>query len=118
MDQRAQQPAPPTAAPDEPPPTLRLDSLVAPLLGMTFELRRGYEQQARLLTDLQHEIDVVRLSTTPFPRRRQGVDNLEHHFRELARASDDAEELLKSIRAAFDNIHQEAHDIEKRQRNL
>jgi hypothetical protein len=113
-----QPPAPPTAAPEEPQPTLRLDTLVAPLLGMTFELRRVYEQKARLLTELQREIDVVRLSSTPFPRRRQGVDNLEHHFRELAKASDDAEELLKSIRAAFDTIHQEAHDIEKQQRNL
>jgi hypothetical protein len=118
MAQRSQPPAPPTAAPEEPPPTLRLDALVAPLLGMTFELRRCYESQARLLTELQHEIDVVRLTSTPFPRRRQGVDNLEHHFRELAKASSDAEELLTSIRATFDSIHEEAHDIEKRQRNL
>jgi hypothetical protein len=109
-------PAPPTSAPEEPPPTLRFDSLVAPLLGKTFELRRAYEQNARILTDLQHEIDIVRLASTPFPRRRQGVDNLEHHFRQLAKAADDAEALLKAIRAEFDHIHQEAHNIEKQQR--
>jgi hypothetical protein len=97
---------------------LRLDALLAPLLGETFALRRAYEHKARLLTELQHEIDVVRLSNTPFPRRRQGIENLEHHFRELAKASDDAAALLKAIRTTFDAIHQETHDIEKRQRDL
>ena len=42
---------------------------------------------------------ILRLSSTPFPRRRQGIDNLEHHFRELAKAADDAAELLKAIRS-------------------
>jgi hypothetical protein len=111
-------PAPPTSAPEEPPPTLNLAALVAPLLGRTFELRRLYEQEQRLLTDLQHEIDIVQYSTTPFPRRRQGIDNLEHHFRELAKATEEATERLKAIRAEFDGIHQNAHDIEKQQRNL
>jgi hypothetical protein len=97
---------------------LRLDALVAPLLGMTFDLRRAYEQKARLLTELQHEIDIVRLSSTPFPRRRQGMENLEHQLRELAKASDDAETLLTSLRTTFYDVHQEAHDIEKRQREL
>lgn len=95
-----------------------LAALVAPLLGRTFELRRAYEQTQRVLTDLQHEIDVVRISATPFPRRRQGMDNLEHHFRELAKAADDAAELLKAIRNEFDAVHHQAHDIEKQQREL
>jgi hypothetical protein len=95
---------------------LNLAALVAPLLGRTFELRRAYEQKQRLLTELQHEIDIVRTSSTPFPRRRQGIDNLEHHFRELAKAADDAAELLKAIRTEFDGVHHEAHDIEKQQR--
>ena len=109
-------PAPQTSAPDEPPPRLDLAALVAPLLGRTFELRRAYEQTQRLLTELQHEIDVVRLSSTPFPRRRQGIDNLEHHFREVAKAADDAAELLKGIRSEFDAVHHEAHEVEKQQR--
>jgi hypothetical protein len=111
-------PSPPTSAPDEPPPTLNLATLVAPLLGRTFELRRAYERKQRLLTELQHEIDIVRTPSTPFPRRRQGIDNLEHHFRELAKAADDAAELLRAIRAEFDGVHHEAHDIEKKQREL
>ena len=111
-------PSPPTSAPDEPPPTLNLAALVAPLLGRTFELRRAYEQKQRVLTELQHEIDIVQLSSTPFPRRRQGMDNLEHHFRELAKAAEDAAELLKAIRTEFDAVHHEAHDIEKQQREL
>jgi len=113
-----QPPAPPTSAPDEPPPTLNFAALIAPLLGKTFELRRAYEKEARLLTELQHEIDIVRMPGTPFPRRRQGIDNLEHHFRELAKAADDAEELLKALRSEFDVAHQQAHDIEKQQREL
>ena len=111
-------PAPPTSAPDEPPPTLNLAALVAPLLGRTFELRRAYEQKQRVLTELQHEIDIVQFSSTPFPRRRQGIDNLEHHFRELAKAQEDAVALLKAIREEFDLVHHEAHDIEKKQRKL
>ena len=59
-----------------------------------------------------------RFESTPFPRRRQGIENLEHHFRELAKAEDDAEELLKAIRADFDAVHQQAHSIEKQQRKL
>ena len=97
---------------------MNLATLVAPLLGRTFELRRVYEQKQRVLTELQHEIDIVQLSSTPFPRRRQGMDNLEHHFRELAKAADDAAELLKAIRTEFDAVHHEAHDIEKQQREL
>jgi len=92
--------------------------MVAPLLGKTFALRRAYENKQRLLTELQHEIDIVRMDGTPFPRRRQGMDNLALHFRELAKAASDAEELLNAIRAEFDAIHQETHDIEKRQRGL
>jgi hypothetical protein len=91
---------------------------VAPLLGRTFDLRRAYEQKQRLLTELQHEIDIVRMTGTPFPRRRQGIENLEHHFRELAKADDDAEALLKEIRTQFDDIHKQAHEIEKQQREL
>jgi hypothetical protein len=90
--------------------------MVAPLLGETFELRRVYEEKLRLLTELQREIDVVRSAGTPFPRRRQGMENLEHHFRELAKSTGDAEELLKKIRAQFDAIHHESHEIEKEQR--
>jgi len=97
---------------------LNLDSMVAPLLGRTFALRRAYEEKQRVLTELQHEIDVVRMTGTPFPRRRQGLDNLEHHFRELAKAADDANELLKAIRTEFDTIHQEMHAIERQQREL
>ena len=97
-------------------PSLNLGALVAPLLGKTFELRRAYEAKLRLLTDLQHEIDIVRASDTPFPRRRQGMENLEHHFRALAKATGDAEELLKKIREEFTDIHQESHEIEKEQR--
>jgi chromosome segregation ATPase len=92
--------------------------MVAPLLGRTFALRRAYEEKQRVLTELQHEIDVVRMTGTPFPRRRQGLDNLEHHFRELAKAADDANELLKAIRTEFDTIHQEMHAIERQQREL
>lgn len=111
-------PAPPTSAPDEPPPALNLHILIAPLLGKTFELRRAFQRQESLLTDLQHEIEVVRTSDTPFPRRRQGMDNLEHHFRQLAKAADDAEQLFKAIRTAFDGIHHDVHAIEKQQRQL
>jgi hypothetical protein len=111
-------PSPPTAAPQEPPPALDLAGLVAPLLGRTFELRRAYEHTARLLTELQHEIDTIRLRETPFPRRRQGLENLEHHFRELAKASADGEALLNAVRADFDAVHQDVHDIEKKQRDL
>ncbi|HEY3045680.1 MAG TPA: hypothetical protein VGJ39_16740 [Vicinamibacterales bacterium] len=100
----------------EPPRALNLAALVAPLLGKTFELRRAYEAKLRLLTDLQHEIDVVRSADTPFPRRRQGMENLEHHFRALAKATGDAEELLEKIRAEFTDIHHESHEIEKEQR--
>jgi hypothetical protein len=114
----SQPPSPPTSAPEEPAPQLDLEALVAPLLGKTFELRRAYEHKQRVLTELQHEIDVVRMSTTPFARRRQGIDNLEHHFRELAKAAEDAEELFKAIRNEFDGVHQEAHEIERRQRQL
>ena len=92
--------------------------MVAPLLGRTFDLRRAYEEKQRLLTELQHEIDVVRMAGTPFPRRRQGLDNLEHHFRQLAKAADDANELLKTIRTEFDAVHQEMHAIERQQREL
>ena len=92
------------------------ETLVAPLVGRTFELRRAYEQKLRILTDLQHEIDVVRSHQTPFPRRRQGFENLEHNFRELAKSSKDASDLLKKIRAQFDQIHEEAHEMEKEQR--
>ena len=81
-------------------------------------MRRAYEEKQRVLTELQHEIDVVRMTGTPFPRRRQGLDNLEHHFRELAKAADDANELLKAIRTEFDTIHQEMHAIERQQREL
>jgi hypothetical protein len=97
-------------------PTLDLAALVAPLLGKTFALRRAYEEKLRLLTELQHEIDIVRSSSTPFPRRRQGMENLEHHFRTLAKATADAGDLLKQIRAEFDGILQESHEIEKEQR--
>jgi hypothetical protein len=113
-----QPPAPPTSAPVEPAPTLNLETLIAPLLGKTFELRRAFEHRERLLTELQHEIDIVRMSGTPFPRRRQGIENLEHHFRELAKAADDADELLKAIRQEFDRVHQEMHEVEKQQREL
>ena len=111
----------PTNDPEQPatsdaPPVLNLGALVGPLLGKTFELRRAYEAKLRLLTDLQHEIDVVRASDTPFPRRRQGMENLEHHFRGLAKATGDAEELLTKIRAEFTDIHHESHEIEKEQR--
>jgi hypothetical protein len=92
--------------------------MVAPLLGRTFALRRAYEEKQRLLTELQHEIDIVRMTDTPFPRRRQGFDNLEHHFRQLAKAADDASELLKAIRTEFDAVHQEMHAIERQQREL
>jgi len=92
--------------------------MVAPLLGRTFALRRAYEEKQRVLTELQHEIDIVRMTGTPFPRRRQGLDNLEHHFRELAKAADDANELLKAIRTEFDTVHQEMHAIERQQREL
>jgi hypothetical protein len=111
-------PSPPTSGPDEPPPTLNLVVLVSPLLGRTFQLRRAYEQQERVLTELQHEIDIVRTESTSFPRRRQGLENLEHHFRELAKATDDAAGLLKAIRSEFDAVHQEMHAIEKQQRDL
>jgi hypothetical protein len=107
---------PDRAATPDAPPVLNLEALVAPLLGKTFELRRAYEAKLRLLTDLQHEIDVVRSSDTPFPRRRQGMENLEHHFRGLAKATGDAEELLKTIRAEFTDIHHKSHEIEKEQR--
>ena len=90
--------------------------MVAPLLGQTFELRRAYEEKLWLLTELQHEIDVVRSAGTPFPRRRQGMENLEHHFRKLAKSTEDAEELLNKIRAQFDAIHHHSHEIEKEQR--
>ena len=95
---------------------VNLAEMVAPLLGETFELRRAYEEKLRLLTELQHEIDVVRSARTPFPRRRQGMENLEHHFRQLAKSTDDAEELLNKIREQFGNIHQKSHEIEKEQR--
>jgi hypothetical protein len=111
-------PAPPTVAPEEPPPTLNLAALIAPLLGRTFELRRAYEHESRLLTDLQHEIDVIRMSSTPFPRRRQGIENLEHHFQQLAKATEDAQQLLQAIRQEFDAVHGETHEIEKQQRQL
>jgi hypothetical protein len=97
---------------------LSLEVLVAPLLGRTFALRRAYEHAQRVLTELQHEIDTVRMANTPFPNRRQGLENLEHHFRELAKAGDDANELLKAIRKEFDGVHQEIHAIEKQQREL
>ena len=97
-------------------PTLDLSALVAPLLGKTFALRRAYEEKLRLLTELQHEIEIVRSSGTPFPRRRQGMENLEHHFRNLAKASADAGELLEHIRAEFNGILQKSHQIEKVQR--
>jgi hypothetical protein len=92
--------------------------MVAPLLGRTFALRRAYEEKQRLLTELQHEIDIVRMTNTPFPRRRQGLDNLEHHFRQLAKAADDANELMKAIRTEFDAVHQEMYAIERQQREL
>jgi hypothetical protein len=103
-------------APVSPDASKSHETLVAPLVGRTFELRRAYEQKLRILTDLQHEIDVVRSHQTPFPRRRQGFENLEHNFRELAKASKDASDLLKKIRAQFDQIHEEAHEMEKEQR--
>ena len=106
----------PDQAASDAPPSLNLAALVAPLLGKTFELRRAYEEKLRLLTELQHEIDIVRSSGTPFPRRRQGMENLEHHFRELAKATGDASELLDKIRAEFNEIHHESHEIEKEQR--
>jgi hypothetical protein len=96
--------------------TLNLAEMVAPLLGETFELRRAYEEKLRLLTELQHEIDVVRSARTPFPRRRQGMENLEHHFRQLAKSTDDAKEMLNKIREKFGEIHHESHAIEKEQR--
>jgi hypothetical protein len=92
--------------------------MVAPLLGKTFDLRRAYENKQRLLTELQHEIDIIRMDGTPFPRRRQGMDNLALHFRELAKATSDAGELLNGIRAEFDAVHHEVHEIEKQQREL
>jgi hypothetical protein len=100
----------------DPSPTLNLAEMVAPLLGKTFELRRAYEEKLRLLTELQHEIDIVRSGGTPFPRRRQGMENLEHHFRQLAKSTDDAAALLKEIREQFGDIHHESHEIEKEQR--
>jgi hypothetical protein len=96
------------------PPTI--ESLIAPLLGRTFDLRRAYEAQLRLLTELQHEIDIVRSGDTPFPRRRQGLENLEHHFRAIAKSSHDADDLLEKVRAEFDTIHHDAHEIEQEQR--
>ena len=110
----ATDPEPPAAS--ETPRSLNFGALVAPLLGKTFELRRAYEAKLRLLTDLQHEIDVVRSAETPFPRRRQGMENVEHHFRALAKATGDAAELLEKIRAEFTDIHRESHEIEKEQR--
>ena len=95
---------------------LNLAEMVAPLLGKTFELRRAYEEKLRLLTELQHEIDVVQSASTPFPRQRQGMENLEHHFRQLAKSTDDAEELLNKIREQFGEIHHDSHAIEKEQR--
>jgi hypothetical protein len=103
-------------APVKPDTSKNHETLVAPLVGRTFELRRAYEQKLRVLTELQHEIDIVRSPQTPFPRRRQGFENLEHNFRELAKSSKDASDLLKKIRAQFDQIHEEAHEIEKKQR--
>jgi hypothetical protein len=44
------------------------------------------------------------------------MENLEHHFRALAKATGDAEELLEQIRAEFIDIHHESHEIEKEQR--
>jgi hypothetical protein len=96
--------------------SLALDILVAPLLGRTFELRRAYEKKLRLLTDLQHEIETVRNSKTPFPRRRQGLENLEHHFRDLAKATKDASDLLQKLRVQFDDIHEQSIELEKEQR--
>jgi hypothetical protein len=107
---------PEQSATSDAPRSLNLGALVAPLLGKTFELRRAYEAKLRLLTDLQHEIDIVRSADTPFPRRRQGMENLEHHFRALAKATGDAGELLEKIRAEFTEIHQTSHEIEKEQR--
>jgi hypothetical protein len=107
-------PSPSTSAPAEPPPNLNLAVLVSPLLGRTFQLRRAYEQ----LTELQHGIDIVRTESTSFPGRRQGMENLEHNFRELAKAAEDAAALLKAIRTEFDAVHQEMHAIEKQQRDL
>ena len=116
-------PIPTSPAPDtdsDPSPdrsiSLNLAEMVAPLLGKTFELRRAYEEKLRLLTELQHEIDIVQSARTPFPRRRQGMENLEHHFRQLAKSTDDAEELLTRIREQFGEIHHESHAIEKEQR--
>jgi Mg2+ and Co2+ transporter CorA len=96
--------------------TLNLAEMVAPLLGRTFELRRAYEEKLRLLTELQNEIDVVQSARTPFPRQRQGMENLEHHFRQLAKSTEEAEELLNRIREQFGEIHHESHAIEKEQR--
>jgi hypothetical protein len=97
-------------------PPLNLEQLVAPILRKTFELRRAYEQKLRLLTDLQHEIDIVRTADTPFPRRRQGLENVELHFRDLAKADGSTDDLLKAIREEFDAIHNEIHEVEKKQR--
>jgi hypothetical protein len=94
-----------------------LEALVAPLLGRSFDLRGAYEQKLQILTKLQREIELVRSAATPFPRRREGLENLEHHFQELARASRDAGDLLRKVRVEFDAIHREAHRIEKRQRD-
>ncbi len=70
----------------------------------------------RLLTDLQHEIDIVRTADTPFPRRRQGLENVELHFRDLAKADGSSDDLLKALREEFDAIHNEIHEVEKKQR--
>ena len=95
--------------------SLNLEKLVAPLLRKTFEIRRAYEKKLRLLTELQQEIDVVRSSYAPFPRRRQSFENIEFHFRDLAKAAGAADDLLKKLRAEFDEVHQEMHAIEKEQ---
>jgi hypothetical protein len=110
-------PAPDTSQPSpEPAPVLNLSEMVAPLLGRTFDLRRLYEQKLCLLTELQGEIDVVRSPQTPFPRRRQGMENLVVRFSELAKSTEEAAELLKQIREQFSDIHQESHEIEREQR--
>jgi hypothetical protein len=44
------------------------------------------------------------------------MENLEHHFRALAKATGDAGELLEKIRGEFTEIHQTSHEIEKEQR--